>query len=123
MNDRDLHIRWKRGQGGGGQHRNKTENCCVLTYVPLDLVITVDGRSRQENLKEAKKLMKAKICRHGVKAERAKNEAERLAKIAPGGVKRVRTYDYSTGVVTDHRTGKRASLKDVLEKGKLEKLK
>ncbi len=123
VNDHDLHIRWKRGQGHGGQHRNKTENCCVLTHTPTGLTVTVDGRSREQNLKNAKRLMKTKLHHRRAFAERVRKDAERLAKIRPGGVKRVRTYDYSTGVVTDHRTGKRASLKDVLEKGKLEKLK
>lgn len=35
---------------------------------------------------------------------------------------RIRTYDFSRGVVTDHRTGKTASLKDILIKGLLDKL-
>lgn len=36
---------------------------------------------------------------------------------------RVRTYDYTRGCVTDHRTGQKASVKDILEKGELGKLK
>jgi protein subunit release factor A len=35
---------------------------------------------------------------------------------------RVRTYDYSRNLVTDHRTGKTAPIKEILEKAKLEKL-
>lgn len=123
MNDRDLRIRWKRGQGSGGQHRNKTENCCVLTHTPTGLAVTVDGRSREQNLKNAKKLLKVRIYYQAAALERLKKAGERRAKIAPGGVKRIRTYDYSTGIVTDHRTRKQASIKDVLGKGKLEKLK
>lgn len=123
MNDRDLHIRWKRGRGGGGQHRNKTENCCVLTHVPTGLTVTVDGRSRHQKLKDAKRLIKDRIAHKQQVDEEKRRERLRLAKIAPGGIKRVRTYDYSTGIVIDHRTGKRASIKDVLIKGKLEKLK
>ena len=34
----------------------------------------------------------------------------------------VRTYNFSRGIVHDHRAGKEASVKDVLGKGKLEKL-
>jgi len=36
---------------------------------------------------------------------------------------RIRTYDFSRGVVTDHHSGKTASLKDILDKGMLDKLK
>lgn len=35
---------------------------------------------------------------------------------------RIRTYDYSRGIVTDHRTDKSASIKDILGKGLLDKL-
>lgn len=36
---------------------------------------------------------------------------------------RVRTYDFKSGIVRDHRTGKQASIKEVLVKGNIEKLK
>jgi protein subunit release factor A len=34
----------------------------------------------------------------------------------------VRTYNFSRGIVHDNRTGKSASIKDILVKAKLEKL-
>lgn len=34
----------------------------------------------------------------------------------------VRTYDFKSGVVRDHRTGKKASVKDVLGKGHIDLL-
>ena len=34
----------------------------------------------------------------------------------------VRTYNFSRGIVQDHRTGKEASVKGILGKGKLDKL-
>jgi protein subunit release factor A len=34
----------------------------------------------------------------------------------------IRTYDYKSGLVRDHRTGKSASIKDVLIKGQIDKL-
>jgi protein subunit release factor A len=54
-------------------------------------------------------------------AEQANSKKQRRDKAIHTN-ERVRTYDYSRGVVTDHRTGKVASLKDILEKGRLDKL-
>ena len=122
MKDDDLDIRWKRGQGNGGQHRNKTENCCVLTHRPTGETVTVDGRSRNANLKKAKKIMRKRIATRDRDARTARRKADRDRKIQPGEVPRIRTYDYSKGVVIDHRSGKRASIKDVVDKGHIEKL-
>lgn len=120
MNDSDLEIRWTRGSGAGGQHRNKTENCCVLTHRPTGIKVAIDGRSRRANLKEAKKVMRQCIEEFN-EAIRARCKKEnRDAKIKDST--RVRTYDYTSGCVTDHRTRKKASVKDVLEKGQLGKL-
>lgn len=116
----EFQIRWTKGQGPGGQHKNKVANCCVLTHVPTGLVVTVDGRSRPSNLKEAKRLMRAKLEAHVADERKAKRKAARDRKIKDAT--RVRTYDFTKGVVIDHRTGKRASIKDVVGKGKLDKL-
>ena len=123
MKDSDLRIRWKRGQGNGGQHRNKTENCCVLTHIPTGLTVTVDGRSREQNLKKAKRSLRVRIYHRTASVERVRKDNERRAKIQPGGMERVRTYNFKTGVVTDHRTGKQSTIKEVVGKGNLERLK
>ena len=122
MRESDLVIRWIRGKGPGGQHKNKTENCCVLTHKPTGLTVTADGRHREQNLKNAKRLLKVKIHHQTAAVERHRQNEERRAKIKPGGLSRVRTYDFTSGIVTDHRTGKTSTIKNVVNKGNLDKL-
>jgi len=57
------------------------------------------------------------------------NKDEKLAKVkkarrdhAIHNTPTIRTYDDKKGIVIDHRTGKRASLKQVLGKGRLDLL-
>ena len=119
--DADVEIRWTRGTGPGGQHRNKSDNCCVMTHRPSGLSVTVDGRSRPHNEREARRLLRDKIEQARLAALAARRKAHRDAKIS-ASQKRIRTYDLTKGVVKDHRTGKTASVKDILGKGKLEKL-
>lgn len=115
-----IETRWTKGQGPGGQHKNKVETCCVMTDTETGVTVTVDGRSRKANEKKARKLL-AKRNREKREAElAAKKKAARDEKIHD--TTRIRTYDFTKNVVTDHRTKKKASLKDILVKGLLEKL-
>jgi protein subunit release factor A len=120
LNKKVFLIRWKRGQGPGGQHRNKTENCCVLTHLATGVTVTYDGRSRKESQRKAMELMEEALKKRREDQEKEKSKKRRDEKIK--GEERIRTYDYSRGVVTDHRTGKTASIKDIILKGLLDKL-
>ena len=33
LTKKDFTIRWFSGSGGGGQHRNKSSNCCEITHI------------------------------------------------------------------------------------------
>lgn len=91
-----------------------------MTHTPTGLSVTVDGRSRRSNEKEARRLLARKIqdAKDAIIAADRKARREHAIR----NEERIRTYDYSRGVVTDHRTGKTASIKDVLGKGLLGKL-
>jgi len=67
------------------------------------------------------KLMEQKLKEAHEAQAAAKRKSRRDEKIK--NEERIRTYDYSRGVVTDHRTGKTASIKDIIIKGLLDKLK
>ena len=54
-------------------------------------------------------------------AAASKKKATRDKKVRDG-VPTIRTYDKKRNLVTDHRTGKTASWKDIMVKGKLDKL-
>lgn len=115
-----LEIRWTKGKGPGGQHKNKVETCCVMTHRPTNLTVTVDGRSRSQNEKQARKLLEEKIKDLHRDKLVAKRKARRDKVIHDNT--RIRTYDFTKNLVIDHRTGKTASLKHVLIKGQLDRL-
>lgn len=116
----DITFRYTRGQGPGGQRKNKVETCVIAKHVPTGLEVRVDGRSRHQNQREAIKLLKERLRKLAI-AERAKKRKARRDH-AIKHEERIRTYDYSRNLVTDHRTGKTAPIKEILEKAKLEKL-
>ena len=54
LTKKDFKLDWFSGQGAGGQHRNKHQNCCRITH--LESGITINGtasRSRVENQRTA----------------------------------------------------------------------
>lgn len=112
MNDKDIKVETMRGQGPGGQRKNKTETCVRLTHVPTGIQVTIDGRSQRQNMVKARKLLAQRIAEDKA-AEKAKaRKARRDDAIRNGPV--IRTYDYKRKIVKDHRTGKTASLKEVM---------
>lgn len=121
MNERDLDIVWTKGKGPGGQNKNKLETCCNLTHRPTGITVRVDGRKRNQNLKKAKKILERRLRQRRQDELAADRKAKREKAIR--STDRVRTYDYSRDTVTDHRTGKTSTIKEILVKGNLDKLK
>lgn len=116
----DVTIRYTKGKGPGGQHKNKVATCVVMTHIATGVTVRIDGRSRERNEVKAYKVMSKRIAA-AIEARRA---AERKARrdVAIKDTIRIRTYDLTTGVVTDHRSGLKASTKNILTKGKIELL-
>jgi peptide chain release factor 1 len=118
----ELRIEYMRGTGKGGQKKNKTDSACRITHLPTGITaFCQDERNRLANYKQALKTIEQRLKAHkdGAKAKKKKERRDRAIQDHTT----VRTYDFSRGVVTDHRTGKSASIKDILYKGKLDKLK
>src|SRR4051812_6641529 len=111
----DLTIERITGSGPGGQHRNKTASCVRVTHNPTGLSVCIDGRHQHKNLAVALK----ELARLIQQLQQAKKAAERKARrdhaIRNDVV--IRSYKFKEGIVIDHRTGKRASLKEVLGRG------
>lgn len=120
MRNAAVTIRWTKGQGPGGQHKNKVATCCVMTHEPTGLIVKVDGRSRRANQKAALKLLMQKIKAAADENRAATRKSRRDQRIKDND--RIRTYDFSRNIVTDHRTGKTATIKDILGKGLIDKL-
>jgi peptide chain release factor 1 len=115
-----LNIERIRGKGPGGQNRNKVCSCVKITHIPTGIVVRIDGRDQGQNLKQAMAELEQRLEDQKL-AQKAKEKKARRDE-AIKDTTTIRTYDYKSGLARDHRTGKVASLKDVLVKGKLDLL-
>ena len=117
----DLKIEFMRGTGPGGQHKNKTDSACRITYIPSGISAYADERCQQHSKKQAMKnlIIRLAAIKEAKKAEIKKDRRN----IAIHDHTIIRTYNYDRGTVKDHRTGKIASIKNVLDKGKIDLLK
>lgn len=118
----ELRIETTRGTGNGGQYKNTTDSCVVVTHMATNIKVVRDGRNQHKNKEEALKELKRRVnefYRTGHVSEEVEERREQIGK-GDRSDKR-RTYRVKDGVVVDHITNKTASLKDIL-RGKLELL-
>lgn len=113
----DLRTEFMRGTGPGGQHRNKTDSACRITHLPTGISAYADERSQSHSRRAAMSELTRRLRDRANEERAAQKKARRDEAIWPS--RAIRTYDFGRGLVTDHRTGKTASVKDVLGKGKI----
>jgi len=113
IKDSEIKVETMRGTGPGGQRKNKTESCVRLTHLPTGIQVTIDSRKQSESKRQAMKILEARVKQAALDEKAAARKARRDAAIKDGPV--IRTYDYKRKVVKDHRSGKTASLKEVME--------
>jgi peptide chain release factor 1 len=119
----EIRIETIRGSGKGGQHRNTTDSCVVMTHYATGIKVVRDGRDQHKNREEAlSELTKRvnKFYQTGVIEEEIDERREQIGNGCRGDKRR--TYRVKDDTVIDHITGKRVSLKEIL-KGKIELLK
>ena len=108
---KDFRIDWFAGTGGGGQYRNKHQNCCRITHVATGLVATgQSNRERPANQKEAFKALAAKVLAYY--ADEKEDGRNHTADI-------VRTYHFERDSVYD--TENSSTIDEALYKGNLDK--
>jgi peptide chain release factor 1 len=118
----EYRLETTRGTGNGGQHKNTTDSCVVVTHEATGLKVVRDGRNQHKNKEDALKELKRRVnefYRTGHTSEEVEERREQIGK-GDRSDKR-RTYRVKDGVVVDHLTNKTASLKDIL-RGKIELL-
>lgn len=116
INKKDLKIEYTRGTGAGGQHKNKTETCCEITHIPTGIKERCqDSRSKSTNYETALARVTKRIEDLGKKQkhEALNNERKKVFDESKGN-NVIRTYNFQRGEVKDHRTGKIAPVKKVL---------
>ena len=94
----DLRIDYYRGQGPGGQHRNKTDSACRITHLPTGIVAQCeDERKQNQNRTIAFRRLCAKLVPIMKKLARPEYEHEQVTET-------IRTYHRVRSQVKDHRT-------------------
>lgn len=110
----DVSITTTKGSGPGGQNRNMTESCVIITHKASGVSVRIDNeRSQHQNKAIAMKLLGARI--NEVEREKAAQERAKDRKSQVGSGMRgdkIRTYRTQDDSVSDHRTGQHWRLKD-----------
>lgn len=120
IHPKELRIEFLKGQGPGGQRKNKVETACRITHIPTGITAYADTRSQNQSKKKALKEIKNRVQNAADERQAATKKAKRDKAIKDTTT--IRTYDFSRGIVKDHRSKKTASIKQILEKGRLELL-
>ena len=104
---KDFRIDWFSGRGGGGQYRNKHQNCCRITHVETGLYATgQSNRDRPSNQREAFNALARKIVGYySVPPERRKTGET------------IRTYHAERNEVIDKASRFRLPYKQVVVAG------
>lgn len=118
----EYRLETTRGTGNGGQHKNTTDSCVVVTHIITNIKVQRDGRNQHKNKEEALKELTRRVNHYYKVGHDSVEVEERREQIGDGtrSDKR-RTYRVKDNCVIDHITNKSASLKDIM-RGKIELL-
>jgi len=107
LTKKDFSVEWFSGQGAGGQHRNKHQNCCRITHKETGLRAQgTEARSRVENQKKAfHRLAKLVLSYYSASEE-----------LRRGFCQTVRTYHAVRNEVHDKASGLKQEYKLVVGK-------
>lgn len=108
--------------GPGGQHMQKTASACRMTYLPTNLIVTINSRDFHSNKREARKILESKLYQQRKETADANYNEMKRAQFHAGRGYKVRTYNFLDGRAVDHRNGKKSNVKEVIGKGRFEKL-
>ncbi len=110
LTKKDFKLEWYSGEGGGGQHRNKHQNCCRITHIESGITaVGTASKSRATNQKSAFNHLVARLLAHygdGPKPRGKDGE-------------RVRTYHEPRNIVLDHASGLSMRYSDVVGKANI----
>lgn len=108
----------KGGIHAGGQHAQKNATGVRATHEPSGLVVVIRGRSLAASKRRAMQALREKVNQMAADIKGSRRKERWVTAIKSRDI--IRTYNYTRNQVVDHRTGAQATVKDVLQKGKLE---
>jgi peptide chain release factor 1 len=116
ISDKDVRIDVFHASGAGGQNVNKVETAIRVTHFPSGIVVTCqDERSQLKNKERAMKTLYSKL------ADYYKRQSDsRYAELKRGltcKLEKIRTYNYASNGVTDHRVNVTAAADGVFNGG------
>ena len=115
----EYRLETTRGTGNGGQKRNKTESCVVVTHIATGIKVRRDSRSQLQNKEAAIAELTERVNNFYRTGHNSLTVENRNEQIGEGGrADKRRTYRVKDDLVVDHITNKTASLKDIL-RGKI----
>lgn len=122
IDKKDVKTIYTRGYGAGGQHKNKVETCVNLNHIPTGISVRIDGRNRFQNEKNAWAELYKRLHKYYKDIDDKKSANEKRSQIGiQNRTNKIRTYNFKTGIIKDHRTNKTISIKE-LYKGNIIKL-
>ena len=112
MNKKDIKLEWFSGQGAGGQHRNKHQNCCRITHLETGLkAVGQESRERTSNYRLAISRLTAKI----LDSQTVQKERRTTSDV-------IRNYHAVRNEVHDKASGLKMSYKEVVLDGNISKM-
>lgn len=105
----ELEVKYCRGSGAGGQHRNVTDSACVITHVPTGTMVrSENARSQHENRATAMAVLRARLWQDQHERVNGRRDDQRRAQVGTGqrGDK-TWSIDVPEDRVTHHATGRR----------------
>lgn len=113
IDTKDLDVKYCRGSGAGGQHRNVTDSAVQMTHKPTGIQVRIEnGRSQHANKALALEVLEARL-QANESALRADSRASKRKKQVGSGMRadKRRTIRVRDDQVKDHVTGKSWSFK------------
>ena len=113
--ERDIKTFTTMDTGPGGQSRNKTESCVIMRHLPTGIEAKSAAKSQHRNRTAARQMLEARVA--AFYADKAKAaETDRRRQMVGSGMRgdKIRTYRVRDDQVTDHRSGRKVRLQDVL---------
>jgi peptide chain release factor 1 len=113
----DVKIETTRGCGPGGQNKNKVESAVRARHLPTGIEVFIDGRDQFFNKCMALRILTERVhCLENEKKQAGYNANRKKVLSDSGRGDKIRTYNFISSRVADHRTGKSTrNIKDVMK--------